>query len=247
MIRFILNCIFVLIVIIISIPLLLVELILNIFNKKARHAFAQGYIRIALKGILFISGTTLTIDGFENIPKNTPVLYVGNHRSYFDIFIIYSLFSDNIAFVAKDQMKKFPYLNLWMYFIDALFLDRSNPREGLKTILKAIDYIKQGLSVFIYPEGTRSDTDTMLPFKEGSMKIAEKSGCPIIPVAMTGTASIFEEHIPRITKEHVYVSFGEPIYPDKMNKDEKKMLGAYARDKIQELLNKHKSSRTGNK
>ena len=120
--------------------------------------------------------------------------------------------------------------------IHCLFLDRKNIKEGLKTILAGIDKVKHGISIWIFPEGTRNRDAGMMEFKEGSMKIAEKTGCPIIPVAMTGTAEIFEKHIPWIKKSHVTVTFGKPIDIKTLEKDQKKFLGAYTREVILSML-----------
>ena len=82
-------------------------------------------------------------------------------------------------------MLRYWLLRDWMKALYCLFLDRKDIKAGLKTILQGIEYIKRGISICIFPEGTRNRTDEMLPFKEGSMKIAEKTGCPIIPMAIT--------------------------------------------------------------
>ena len=80
----------------------------------------------------------------------------------------------------------------------------------------------------------------MLPFKEGSFKIAEKSGCPIIPMAITNSADVLEAHIPRVKKAHVIVEYGKPIYPNELDKEQKKKIGAYCQDVIAEMLEKNK-------
>ena len=97
-----------------------------------------------------------------------------------------------------------------------IVLNRTDIKKGLQTILEGIDLIKKGTSIVIFPEGTRSKTEDLLPFKEGSLKIAEKSKCPIIPVAITNTESVFENHLPRIKKASVVIEFGTPIYLDHM-------------------------------
>ena len=102
--------------------------------------------------------------------------------------------------------------------------------------LTGIDYVKNGISIWIFPEGTRNKGKGMLDFKEGSMKIAEKTGCPIIPVAFTGTAEIFEKHIPWVKRSHVTVTFGEPIDIKALDKEQKKFLGSYTRQKILDML-----------
>ena len=89
---------------------------------------------------------------------------------FFDILLTYSRCPRLTGYVAKKEMEKIPLLSTWMRFVYCLFLDRENPKEGLKTILQAIDYVKQGISICIFPEGTRNKGEelSMLPFKEGA-------------------------------------------------------------------------------
>ena len=110
--------------------------------------------------------------------------------------------------------------------IHCLFLDRDNIKEGLKTILKGVEEVKNGISLCIFPEGTRNrENDTFLPFREGSFKIAEKGGVPIVPMVILNSADLFEDHLPRIKKATVIIEFQEPVYTDKMDRNEKKNLG----------------------
>lgn len=115
--------------------------------------------------------------GEENVPKDEPVLYIGNHRSYFDIIITYARCPGLTGYVAKSNMEKVPLLSIWMKRLHCLFINREDVKEALKTILAGIDNIKNGISMCIFPEGTRNKTDDLLlPFKEGSFKMAEKTG-----------------------------------------------------------------------
>ena len=170
--------------------------------------------------ILKMTGVKVTVIGEENVPDE-PVLFIGNHRSFFDILLTYSRCKNLTGYVAKKEMEKVPLLSTWMHFVYCLFLDRENPKEGLKTILQAIDYVKKGISICIFPEGTRNKGEelTMLPFKEGAFKIATKTGCPIVPISMNNTAEIFENHFPKIKKTHVVLEYGTPIYPNELDKD----------------------------
>lgn len=238
MIRFILIVIFLIIFFILSIPIYLIEWIMGKININARHKSSKFIIKYAFKICLFISGVKINAYGVENIPKDTPCLFVGNHNGFFDILVSYTVIPNVVGFVAKKEMKKIPFLNLWMYFINCLFLDRENIKEGLKTILKGVEYIKNGVSIFIFPEGTRSRDGKMLPFKEGSMKMAEKAKCPIIPVALTGTAALFENQFPKVKRGIVSIEFGEPIIITDLEKEDKKFLGAYTQTKIQNILDK---------
>ena len=144
-----------------------------------------------------------------------------------------------MGFVAKKEMEKIPLLSKWMLNVNCLFLDRNNIKEGLKTILAGIEKVRRGVSVWIFPEGTRNKNEQLsdlLPFKEGSLKIAEKSGCPVVPVAIKGTAEVFEKHIPLICPRHVVIEFGEPFIVKELDPENRKFVGAYTREKIARML-----------
>ncbi len=236
MIRFLITASFVVLFLIIGSPLLLIEYLIGKSNPDRKSRSSLRIVQWAFRCVMFLSGVRLTAAGLENIPDGQPVLYVANHRSYFDIVIGYTLVKGECGFVAKKEMEKIPLLSNWMRNLHCLFLDRENIKEGLKTILAAIDSVKKGVSIWIFPEGTRSKEAGMLPFKEGSFKIAEKSGCPIIPVAISHTADIFENHFPRVKKTHVTFTFGEPIQTSQLTKEEKKALGVRVQKTIEEML-----------
>ena len=241
--RLILDAVFLACYLILGIPVLLLLYLLGKIEslRKTTDLLALRLVQWAFKVMLFIAGTKQIVIGEENVPKDQPVLYIPNHRSYFDILLVYSRVPGLTGFVAKDAMLRYPILRDWMKKLYCLFLNRENPREGLKTILQGIEYIKQGISICIFPEGTRNKVDTeMLPFKEGSLKMAEKTGCLIIPVAITNSSQIYENHMPWIHSCQVVLEYGTPIDVNALTKEEKKHLGAYCRDRIQEMLDKNK-------
>ena len=136
-------------------------------------------------------------------------------------------------------MLRYPLLNLWMLNIGCLFLDRKDLKAGLKTILEAIGEIKKGNSLVIYPEGTRNrneDGFSLLEFKEGSMKIAEKAKCLILPMAELGSASVFEKHIPFIRPATVVIRFGKPCRIAELPEEYRKRSALYMRGEIERML-----------
>lgn len=221
---------------IISIPLYFVEFIIGKKEPRAKVTSSQKIVVLAFRIILWIAGVKKTVIGIDNIPKNEAVLYVSNHRSYFDILIAYTTVPNLTGFVAKKEMEHIPCISRWMRYLNCLFLDRTNLREGMKTILQGIEQIKNGYSVFISPEGTRNHNKEMLPFHEGSFKMAEKSGCPIIPVAISNTDAIFENHFPWVKKAHVIIEYGKPIYIKKLPKENQKFIGVYVQNIIKDML-----------
>ena len=241
MIRFILVVLILLLYLILGIPVLLIEWLIGRWNPYLRDISCLRMVQAAFKLILWVSGTDITYIGRENVPKDQAVLYIGNHNSYFDIVMTYSQCPGLTGYVAKSEMLRYPLLRDWMKRLYCLFLDRTDIRAGMQMILTGIDYIKKGISICIFPEGTRSRNGRMQPFKEGSMKMASKTGCPIIPMAITGSAEIFENHIPKIRPCRVIVEYGAPIYPKELTKEEQKFLGAYTQKKIQHMLDQHQN------
>lgn len=243
MIRLLFALLFAVLFLIIGIPILGIEWIVSKFNKHAADLSQLRMVQWAFRVILFICGTKVTVLGEENVPKDKAVLYVGNHRSYFDILITYARCPGLTGYIAKKDLEKVPLLCTWMRRLHCLFIDRENVKEALKTILAGIENVKNGISMCIFPEGTRNkNTDGMLPFKEGSFKIAEKSGCPIIPMAITNSAEVLEAHMPRVKKAHVILEYGKPIYPDALEKEDKKKIGVYCQNIIAEMLEKNRIS-----
>lgn len=230
---------FLLVYSVISIPLLFIEFVIGKFSRYHKVKSSQMIVVTAFKMILAGCGVRKTILGLDNVPKDQPVLYVSNHRSYFDILVGYTSVPTLTGFVAKKEMRKLPFISSWMKNLNCLFLDRENIKEGMKTILQGIDLVKNGYSIFIAPEGTRNQNKEMLPFKEGSFKIAEKSGCPIIPVSMNNTDNIFETHLPWVRKAHVVLEFGKPIYVNNLDKEDRKHLGTYVQNIIKDTLERN--------
>lgn len=240
MLRIFFALLFVVLYLIIGIPILGIEWIIGKFNKQAADISQLRMVQWAFRVILFICGTKLTIIGEENVPKDEAVLYIGNHKSFFDIVITYARCPRLTGYIAKDSMLKVPLLSLWMKRLHCLFINREDVKEALKTILAGIDNIKNGISMCIFPEGTRNKTDDlMLPFKEGSFKMAEKTGCAIIPMAISNSAEILENHFPKVKSAHVIVEYGKPIYPKDLDNDTRRKIGAHCQGVIEEMLVKN--------
>ena len=237
MIRLILVLFAVVAFLILSIPILIVEWLIGKKNPKLRDESSLHIVQFMFRLIQWLAGTKVTVIGEENVPKDIPVLYIGNHRSFFDIVITYARCPRLTGYVAKDSMKKVPLLSVWMERLYCLFLNRTDIKEGLKTILTGIEQIKNGISMCIFPEGTRNDNPKeLLPFKEGSFKLALKTGCPIIPIAMTNTPKIYEAQAPLLKKTHVVLHYGKPILPNELDADTKKHIGVYTKCVIEQML-----------
>ncbi|MBR1758067.1 MAG: 1-acyl-sn-glycerol-3-phosphate acyltransferase [Lachnospiraceae bacterium] len=239
--RSLLVILYLILYLIISLPLFLVAFILKkTKGPNAAHAFAQPFVNWGWRCILWLSGSCVTVKGQENIPDG-PVLYISNHRSYWDIMVIYTTVRGLTGFIAKKSMGKVPLISYWMRFMHGLFLDRENIKEGLKTILQAIDYVNDDqVSIFIAPEGTRNHEDQLLPFKAGSFKIAQRTGCPIVPVVNINTDGAYELHRPWVRPAKMAVIYGEPIYMDQLEPQNRKHIAEYVQGIIQKMYDENK-------
>lgn len=211
-------------------------------DAKKSAELAQKLISKVMRLMIWITGTKVDVKGLENIPKDGGVLFVSNHRGVFDIHTGFGYTPKLFGFVAKKEIQSYLLLSNWMTLANCLFLDRKNVKNGMKTILEGIEKLKQGTSVWICPEGTRSKAEDILELKEfheGSFKMAEKAGVPVVPVAITGTAEMFERQLPAIKKSHIVLEFGKPIYIDELDKQTQKRIGAYTRGLIIEMLQTH--------
>ncbi len=215
-----------------------VEWIIGKFNPKVKEESSLAIVKWAFRLVILISGCKPRVIGHENVPKDEAVLYICNHLSFFDIIITYTLVPGQTCYISKKE-NRVPVLAQYMKNIHCLFLDRKDIKQGMKVILTAIDYVKNGISVCIFPEGTRSRTGELLPFKEGSFKIASKSGCKIIPVAISGSSAIFEDHFPLLKKGEVIVEYGKPFTIKELSPEDQKFPGRYTHDLIASMLEKH--------
>lgn len=242
MFRIILAGIFVVLFLIISLVLIPVEMLIGLVSKKARDFSSLAIVAWAFRVVGFIAGTRITVKGEENIPTDEAVLYVANHRSIFDIVLLYGRMKRPTGFVAKKELRKVPVLGWWMWLLHCKFLDRKDIRQGLEVILSCIEDVKHGISIFIYPEGTRGRTASELevaPFKEGSMKVAIKGGVRVVPIAVSHSSDIMEDHYPKVKATHVIIEYGRPIDPKEYSRDEQKRLGEIAREQIIAMLKKN--------
>ncbi|GAA0749246.1 MULTISPECIES: lysophospholipid acyltransferase family protein [Clostridium] len=153
---------------------------------KATSAWANSLLKVA--------GVRVNVHGLENLPKDQNVLFIGNHQGNFDIPIYISKIPVPKGFVSKIEVKKIPGVSTWMEYMHCVFMDRSNLRKAGEAIIQGVKVLKNGHSLVIFPEGTRSKGDKMGEFKAGSFKLATKSKVPIVPVTMSGSYKIMESN-----------------------------------------------------
>ncbi len=190
---------------------------------------------LAIAGISEKKGTYEVI-GRENILYDRPALYVANHQGNFDTALLMVDLDVPKGFVAKIQLNKIPVLSRMMNHMGCIFMDRDDPKSQVQSILKGIEHLKNGLSICIYPEGTRGKDTTLNEFKSGSFKLATKTDVPIIPITINGTYNLLEKNKIWLKKTKIQVIFHEPIETANLSKEEKKVLNITVRNIIEKDL-----------
>lgn len=195
-------------------------------NQKLFNKLSMKMIKSIIRGLRI----DMEIRGKENIPDEA-CLFVSNHQSNFDPLAIMNAVGQPMGFVAKKELEKIIYFRSWLKRGNCIFIDRSNPREGLKAINAAAENIKSGKNMAIFPEGTRSRGKDVAPFKKGSMKLAVKAGAKIVPVALTGVYKSYEQ-TKGYGKVPVKVTFGKPIDTKELSREELSVLHETLREEI---------------
>ncbi|MCL2184790.1 MAG: 1-acyl-sn-glycerol-3-phosphate acyltransferase [Treponema sp.] len=182
------------------------------------YKIAQGWAF----SIMALIGSKISVSGNENIPKKGGVCFVSNHSGYFDIILLLAFSKRPFGFVAKKELLLLPFINFWIYMLGGLFIDRRNVRKALKTIGKGVKQIQAGGGMVIFPEGTRSRGRGLLPFHQGSLKLATKAEAIIIPVAIEGSYELFEKTY-RIVSAPIKITFLEGIDTAALSNEERKV------------------------
>ena len=198
------------------------------------------------KLILDQVGCDLHVQGRENIPDKGPIVIMANHQSYADIPVCFAVFDKfQFGFIAKQYLAKMPLCGPWMPRIRSVFIENDDPREALKAINKGIEYIEDGFSMAICPEGTRSKGPEMGPFMRGAVKLATKPKVPIVPVSINGTYRMFEE-TGVVTPTRIGVIVHEPIETEGLTRQEERGLGTrieqIIKDGVEKLVAEEQAS-----
>ncbi len=195
----------------------------NLLKKgkiKERDMLVASVASKWARDLLKLAGARVKVTGAGNVPADRAVLFVSNHQGNFDIPILLGCIDKPKAFIAKIEILKLPLIRTWMKQMNCVFMDRQDMRQSLKVMNEATEYLKQGYSMVIFPEGTRSKGEAMGEFKAGSLRLAIKAGVPIVPVTIKGSYKLMEENGFAIKPAEVEVVISEPIETKGLTKEQ---------------------------
>jgi 1-acyl-sn-glycerol-3-phosphate acyltransferase len=193
----------------------------SIWKKGGDGAHLVG--RLWARSILFLTRVKVSVKGLEHIDPRVPYLYMANHQSMFDILSLLAYLPVQFRWLAKKELFHIPVFGYSMARAGYISIDRSDRRSAHKSLLEAARKIAGGVSVVIFPEGSRSTDGRIRPFKAGGFHLAIRSGRPIVPVVISGAREVMPKGRLRIRPGHICVSVNPPIdttsYKDKAKKD----------------------------
>ena len=181
--------------------------LLFIFGQKTARICGKMWSRFNS----FMTPMFVSVIGTENIDRKQSYIVVANHRSLYDIFAIYGWFPLDFRWVMKMELRRVPVMGYMAEKIGHICIDRSNPRAAIDTINAAKNRIADGTSVFFFPEGTRSETNEMLPFKKGAFRLAIDMELPVLPLTIIGTDYILPTNTIRLFPGRAKIVIHKPI------------------------------------
>jgi 1-acyl-sn-glycerol-3-phosphate acyltransferase len=187
----------------------IIAIIISFFTRTGNPV--HNIARIWAKGILFASRLRVNVKGLSNIDPSQSYVYMSNHQSNFDIPVLLAQLPVQFRWLAKAELFKIPLFGRAMRGAGYVKIDRFNRESAFKSIDEAAEKMKNGVSVMIFPEGTRSRDGRIQPFKKGGFVMAVDVGVPIVPIILQGTWKIMEKGSLRINSGDVVLNIEKPI------------------------------------
>jgi len=197
--------------VVIMYSLLVAVLSLLIFPIDYNKKLSNSLMRVWANGVLFIYGIKVNVSGAENIIPGTGKVYISNHASYLDIFVQLAKMPDNVRMIYKKEINRVPLLGWAMLAAGFISIDRKNTRKAMSSLDKAAEKIKKGLSIVIYPEGTRTRDGNVGEFKRGMFYLAEKSEADIIPVSLSNSFQLMPGGSVKVKPGTINMVIGKPL------------------------------------
>lgn len=222
------------IMIVITIITAVVTMIGSIFNDRF-WGYWPGMIWGRLFYLIFL--IPVHVHGLENIKKGQSYVIAPNHQSYWDAFLIYGFIGIKFKWMMKKELGRIPFVGWACYMAGCIFIDRSSRASSMESIRKAESKLKNGMSVVIFPEGTRTYDGQMAKFKRGAFLISEELKLPILPVTIDGNYDVMSRHAWNVTWHPVHITVHEPVWPRSTSETDEQELKAIMTQASEQVYN----------
>jgi 1-acyl-sn-glycerol-3-phosphate acyltransferase len=184
--------------------------------------------------VLRAAGTPVRVAGLERIPAG-PVVYASNHSSMFDIWALAATLPGSVRFVAKQELARIPLVGRAMVTVGHIMIDRAHPARALTGYERAADLLRSGISAVVFPEGTRSRTGELLPFKNAPFGLAIAAQAPVVPVYVRDTFTIMAKGHRLLRPRPIRIEIGDPVSTTGMTLERRRALRDRVRAAVLEL------------
>jgi 1-acyl-sn-glycerol-3-phosphate acyltransferase len=200
------------VLLLLSTPILLYIKILHKlgFQRVADRVITRSS-KFILKQVNRILGCRIIVSGLENIPPERPLLFVSNHQGHMDSSVLHQVIPTQTAFISIVASLKIPVMRSWMKEMHCVFMDRDNMRQSAQCILDAIELVKAGYNMVVFPEGRTSGGPMMNEFKRGSFQLAFRNGATIVPISINNSYKMMGYHGEVLDPATVTVTFSKPV------------------------------------
>lgn len=196
----------------------------------------QKIARLWARMLLFIGGVRLEVEGREHLNPRRPYIFAANHQSQFDIFALLAAVPVPFSWLAKDELFRIPLLGPAMKGAGYIPINRTDRRAAFASIDQAAARVREGTSIVIFPEGTRSLDGKLKTFKKGGFFLAIKSRQPVVPVSISGSFRVLAKRSFRVHRGTIRIHFSPPLPTDTLSPADKDRLIAEVRRLMQQHL-----------
>jgi 1-acyl-sn-glycerol-3-phosphate acyltransferase len=200
--------------------------------KRVLYIFGHGGVRMGLA----LSGIKFHVDGAERLPLDRAAVYCSNHQSHIDPPVLYEALHPEMRILYKAEIDRLPILPRAFRLAGFIPVDRKNKEAGMRAIEAAAASLRAGNSFLVFPEGTRSLTDEMLPFKKGVFVMAIKAQAPVVPIAIKGGRDAMRRGSRVIQPVTISIRVGEPVETAGLDVKDRDAVIATVRGRIAQLL-----------
>jgi 1-acyl-sn-glycerol-3-phosphate acyltransferase len=212
----------------------LTAILFSFFSKTGDSV--HHVARLWGRSILWVSGLRVQVVGLEHINASRSAIYMSNHQSNFDIPVFFGALPIQFRWLAKAELFKIPIFGQGMRGAGYISVDRHDTKSAIRSLARAAQSVREGTSVLIFPEGTRSHDGILLPFKSGGFVLAVDAGVPIVPMAVHGTFDVMPKGGKIIRRQPVRLVVGLPIDASAYTRKTKNELMDRIRAAIQEAM-----------
>jgi 1-acyl-sn-glycerol-3-phosphate acyltransferase len=209
------------------------SMLVSLLDKKGnvQHRIA----RIWARGCIWASGSTLKVIGAENLRKHPVAVYASNHTSYMDTPVIFSALPFQFRILARTVLWPIPFIGWYLERSGQIPIDTNNPRATLSSLGVGVKALREGMSLFVFPEGGRTLDGALKPFLSGAAYLAIRAQLPLVPMALSGVYELLPIHSRHFFPGEITLNVGDPIETAGMSLRQTEELTARLRTAIESL------------